>query len=61
MSFLTKIDLKVLDWWSRLGTKQPAGPTGVGRHRANGLSTMQKMMIRHEAIRNVQAGKVVLG
>lgn len=53
MRWLTKVDLKLIDWWTRR--------THTGGHRANGLSTMQRVAIWQEAVRNVQAGKVVLG
>lgn len=53
MNWLTKIDLKLIAWWNRR--------THTGRHHANGLSTMEKVPIWRQAVRDVQAGKVVLG
>lgn len=53
MNWLTKIDLKLIAWWNRR--------THAGRHHANGLSTMEKVAIWQQALRDVQAGKVVLG
>lgn len=50
MSWLTKIDVKLIAWWGRV-----TRPAHRPRHLATGLSTMEMAEIFHTAVRRVQA------